>query len=125
MSQVISKPTLGELFLAEIYSHSNEKSPKFRSFHAEVLQDFKAEVFQDFHAEVRYLKDTMRSSMVLTKKQPGHAHLQIVYYNCAHCDSIANHSCVKKHRHNIEAFTKEEFDVLCEAYMNKKKLSKN
>ena len=109
MSQVISKPTLGEQFLAEIYSHSNEKSLNL----------------QDFHAEVRYLKDTMRSSMVLTKKQPGHAHLQIVYYNCAHCDSIANHSCVKKHRHNIEAFTKEEFDVLCEAYMNKKKLSKN
>ena len=109
MSQVISKPTLGEQFLAEIYSHSNEKSLNL----------------QDFHAEVPYLKDTMRSSMVMTTKQPGHAHLQIVYYNCAHCDSIAHHSCAKKHPHNIEAFTKEEFDVLCEAYMNKKKLSKN
>ena len=85
MSQDISKPTLGEQFLAEIYSHSNEKNLNL----------------QDFHAE------------------------QIVYYNCAHCNSIANHSCAKKHRHNIEAFTKEEFDVLCEDYMNKKKLSKN
>ena len=83
MSQDISKPTLGEQFLAEIYSHSNEKNLNL----------------QDFHAE------------------------QIVYYNCAHCDSIAKESCVKKHRHNIEAFTKEEFDVLCEAYMQKKKLS--
>lgn len=106
MSQVISKPSLGEQFLAEIYSQSNEKSLNL----------------QDFHAEVAYLKDTVRTSMVKTKKKPGHAHLQIVYYNCAHCDSIASHSCVKKHRHNIEAFTKEEFDVLCEAYMQKKKL---
>ena len=83
MSQDISKPTLGEQFLAEIYSHSNEKNLNL----------------QDFHAE------------------------QIVYYNCAHCNSIANHSCVKKHRHFIEAFTKEEIEVLCEAYMQKKKLS--
>ena len=107
MSKDISKPTLGEQFLAEIYSHSNEKSLNL----------------QDFHAEVPYLKDTMRSSMVKTKKQPGHAHLQIVYYNCAHCNSIASHKCVKKHRHCIEAFTKEEVEVLCEAYMQKKKLS--
>ena len=60
-----------------------------------------------------------------TKKKVGHAHLQTVYFNCAHCNNTASHSCVKKHRHNIEAFTKEEFDVLCEAYMQKKKLSKN
>ena len=107
MSQVISKLTLGEQFLAEIYSHSNEKSLNL----------------QDFHAEIPYLKDTMRSSMVKTKKGPGHAHLQIVFYNCAYCKSTASPACVKKHRHNIEAFTKEEFDVLCEAYMQKKKLS--
>ena len=110
MSQLISKPTLGEQFLAEIYSQSNEKFSL---------------IIQDFHAEVRYLKDMIRSSMVKTKTKPGNAHLQIVYYNCAHCDSIASHSCVKKHRHHIEAFTKEEFDVLCEAYMQKTKLSKN
>ena len=107
MSQVISKPSLGEQFLAEIYSQSNEKSSL--NLH-------------DFHAEVRYLKDTARSSMVKTKKKPGTANLQIVYYNCPHCDSIASHNCVKNHRHNIEAFTREEFDVLCEAYMQKKKL---
>ena len=106
MSQVISKPSLGEQFLAEIYSQSNEKSSLN---------------LQDFHAEVCYLKDTMRSSMVKTKKQPDHAHSQIVHYNCAHCDSIATPSCLKKHRHFIEAFTKEEFEVLCEAYMQKKK----
>ena len=106
MSQVISKPSLGEQFLAEIYSQSNEKSLNL----------------QDFHAEVPIIMDTIRSSMVKTKKKPGTAHLQIVYYNCAHCDSIASHSCAKKHRHRIEAFTKEEFDVLCEAYMQKKKL---
>ena len=103
----MSTPTLGEQFLAEIYSPSNEKNLNL----------------QDFHSEVPYLKDTMRSFMVKTEKQPGHAHLQIVYYNCAHCESIANHSCVKKHRHNIEAFTKEEFERLCKAYMQKKKLS--
>ena len=110
MSQLISKPTLGEQFLAEIYSQSNEKSSL--NLH-------------DFHAEVPYLKDTVRSSMVKTKKKPGTAHLQIVYYNCARCDSIASHSCAGKHPHQIEAFTKEEFDVLCEAYMQKTKLSKN
>ena len=107
MSQVISKPSLGEQFLAEIYSQPNGKSSLN---------------LQDFHAEFPIIVDTMRSSMVKTKKKPGTAHLQIVYYNCAHCDSIASHSCVKKHRHQIEAFTKEEFEVLCEAYMQKKKL---
>ena len=110
MSLVISKSNLGEQFLAEIYSQSNGKSSLN---------------LQDFHAEVPYLMDTIRSSMVKTKKKPGNAHLQIVYYHCAHCDYIASHSCVKKHRRHIEAFTKEEFDVLCEAYMQKKKLSKN
>ena len=109
MSQVISKPSLGEQFLAEIYSQSNEKSSLN---------------LQDFHAEVPIIMDT-KSSMVKAKKKPGTAHLPIVYYNCAHCDSIASHSCVKKHRHNIEAFTKEEFEVLCEAYMQKKKLQEN
>ena len=99
--------TVGELFLAELYSHSNDKSLNF----------------QDFHSEVRYLKDTMRSFMVKTEKQPGHANSQIVYYYCAHCDSIASHSCAKKHHHNIEAFTKEEFEGLCKAYLQKKKLS--
>ena len=78
---------------------------------------------QDFHAEVPYLKDTVRATMIKTKKKPGHSHLPIVYYNCGRCDSIASHSCVKKHRHQIEAFTKEEFDVLCEAYLQKRKLS--
>ena len=105
------EPTLGEQFLAEIFSPSNEKSLNL----------------QDFHAEVRYLKDTIRATMAntKTKKKVGHAHLQIVYFNCAHCDNIASHSCAEKHRHNIEAFTKEEFDVLCEAYMQKKKLKEN
>ena len=105
------EPTLGEQFLAEIFSPSNEKSLNL----------------QDFHAEVPYLKDTMRATMAntTTKKKVGHAHLQIVYFNCAHCEYLASCSCVKKHRHNIEAFTKEEFEVLCEAYMQKKKLSKN
>jgi len=111
MSQVISKPqsTLGQQFLADVYSKPNEKRLDL----------------QDFHAEVPYLKDTMRACMfnTKTKKQPGHSHLQIVYYNCAHCNNIASHSCVKKHRHNIEAFTAEEFDGLCEAYIQEKKLS--
>merc|ERR1712131_55416 len=106
----ISKPqqTLGEQFLAELCSQSNEKS-----FNHE-----------DFHAEVRFIKDTVRS-MVKPKKKTGHAHLSIVYYNCGHCDNIAGHSCVKKHRHQIETFTKEEFDVLCEVYMQKRKLEEN
>ena len=103
MSQVISKPTLGEQFLAEIYSQTNEKCFNL----------------QDFHAEVPYLV----RHMATPKKKTGHAHLQIVYYNCAHCDNIASPSCVKKHRHQIETFTKEEFDVLCEAYMQKVKSS--
>ena len=109
MSQALSKPqpTLGEQFLAEMYSQTNEKCFNLH----------------DFHAEVQYLKDTVRARMTTTKKKTGHAHLQIVYYNCAHCDNIASPSCVKKHRHQIETFTKEEFDVLCEAYMQKLKSS--
>merc|ERR1712131_378326 len=95
-------------FLTEIYSQPNEKS-----FNHE-----------DFHAVVPFIKDTVRS-MVKPKKKPGCADLQIVYYNCGRCDNIASDSCVKKHRHNIEAFTKEEFDVLCEAYIQKRKLENN
>ena len=110
MSQLISKSTLGEQFLAEIYSQSNEKSSLN---------------LQDVHAEVPYLMHTIRSSVVKTKTKPGNVHLQIVYYNCAHSDSIASHSYAKKHCHNISVFTKEEFDVLCEVYIQKKKLSKN
>ena len=106
----ISKPqqTLGERFLAELYSQSNEKS-----FNHE-----------DFHAAVPFIKDTLRS-MVKPKKKTEHAHLQMVYYNCGHCDNIASPSCAKKHRHYIDAFTKEEFEVLCEAYMQKRKLQEN
>ena len=105
MSQRTSepRPTLGEQFLAGIYSQDSKKSFNL----------------QDFHAEVPYLV----RHMATPKKKTGHAHLQIVYYNCAHCDNIASPSCVKKHRHQIETFTKEEFDVLCEAYMQKLKSS--
>merc|ERR1712131_353671 len=75
----ISKPqqTLGERFLAELCSQSNEKS-----FNHE-----------DFHSVVPFI-----SPMVKPKKKPGCAHLQIVYYNCGRCNSIASPSCVKKHR---------------------------
>ena len=106
----ISKPqqTLGERFLAELCSQSNEKSFNH----------------DDFHAVVPFITDTVRS-MVKPKKKTGHAHLQIVYYNCGHCDNFARHYCVKKHRHCIEAYTKEEFEVLCEAYMQKRKLQEN
>ena len=105
----ISKPqqTLGERFLTELFSQSNEKS-----FNHE-----------DFHAVVPFLTDTVRS-MVKPKKKTEFAHLQIVYFNCGRCDNIASHSCAKKHRHCIEAFTKEELEVLCEAYMQKKKITR-
>ena len=43
------EPTLGEQFLAEIFSPSNEKSLDVN--------------LQDFHAEIPYLKDTMRATM--------------------------------------------------------------
>ena len=103
------KPTLGEQFLAKIYSQSeSQENEKF---------------IRDFHAKVPYLKDTIRAQMTNIKKKTGHAHLQIFYYNCSHCDNIATLSCVKKHRHNVETFSKDEFEFLCEAYMQKQKSS--
>ena len=110
MSQLISsKPTLGEQFLAKMYSQlESQGNEKF---------------LRDFHAEVPYLKDMIRAHMTKTEKKTEHAHLQIVYYCCAHCDNIASPSCVSKHRHNIESYTMEEFEQLCEAYMQKRKSS--
>ena len=80
MGRVISKLSLGEQFLAEMFAN-----PEKIDFH-------------EFHAEVPYLKMDTR---IKPKEKAGFGHLKIVYYNCAHCNTIARPSCFLKHRHKI------------------------
>ena len=104
--------SLGEQFLAEIFS----ENPGLETYQKQI----------NFHAEMPYLKETVREqkreNLQKTAEKQGVQNLQIVYYNCGRCNDMAKHSCVKKHRHQIETFTKNEFEMLYNAYVQKQKL---